>query len=147
MVLDVDSCGKVPIHVRKSMLYTLVSWQKAWFAKEFGGLWILDLKQMNLALLMKWWWKYTDPLYHSAWKDMIVHKYSTNTSQKSEFWTHILALQTLGNISVSYEPGFNTSVRFWTDIWYHNCSMSSRFSSLFTICTNPDILLQTVINS
>ena len=127
--------------------YSLISWQRACFAKEFGGLGILDLKQMNIALLMKWWWKSKDPLYRSAWKDMILHKYNTPSPHKSEFWANILKLQSLGQISVSYEPGFTTQVLFWSDIWYKNSPLSSRFSFLFNICTNPNIPLQTVINS
>jgi hypothetical protein len=34
--------------------YFLVNWYRACLAKEFGGLGILDLKQMNIALMLKW---------------------------------------------------------------------------------------------
>lgn len=78
---------------------------------------------------------------------MILHKYTSPSMSKYNFWNNILSLQPLGKISVSYEPGTNTLVLFRTDIWYQNCSMASRFSFLFNICSNTFILSQTVINT
>lgn len=37
--------------------YSLINWRTACLAKEFGGLGILDIKQMNISLLLRWWWK------------------------------------------------------------------------------------------
>lgn len=55
--------------------YSLVSWYRAYLAKEYGKLGILDLKQMNIDLMMKWWWKFKDPTYTHLWKCIIIHKY------------------------------------------------------------------------
>lgn len=49
--------------------YALVKWSVISLAKEYGGLGVLDLRDMNNALLLKWWWKYKDPTYDSSWKN------------------------------------------------------------------------------
>lgn len=43
--------------------YALVNWPLDCLAKEMGGLGILDLRQINVALLLKWWWKFQDHSY------------------------------------------------------------------------------------
>lgn len=35
--------------------YSFLDWQAACIARQFGGLGILDLRHMNLSLLLKWW--------------------------------------------------------------------------------------------
>lgn len=54
--------------------YHLVDWSRVMKSKEEGGLGIKDLHLMNIALLMKWLWKFGDddaPL----WKGLISEKY------------------------------------------------------------------------
>lgn len=41
--------------------YHLVEWKNVCLSKEQGGLGVLDLKNMNLALLAKWWFRFKDP--------------------------------------------------------------------------------------
>lgn len=36
-------------------------WPSVCILKDFRGMGILDLKQMNHALLLKWWWRVTNP--------------------------------------------------------------------------------------
>lgn len=104
---------------------------------------------MNIAIFMKWWWKFKDPNYTSTWKLIITTKYflGTQSMVPSPLWSAILSLETLGKISTSYTLMVNTSVLFWKYIWDKSCSMASSFSKLFSICSNPDIQLQEVINS
>lgn len=117
--------GKVLVQIKGN---TLISWQISCFAKEFGRLEILDLKQMNLSLLMRWWWKHNDPNYHSNWKHIITTKYYTGPHRMpySEFWAAIVSVDNLGQINTSYTLGVNTSLFFWTYIWYQSCTLASR---------------------
>lgn len=57
--LDVDSSDKTLINVEGNTL--LVNWLTTCLIKEFGGLDILNLQRMNIALLMKWWWRFLSP--------------------------------------------------------------------------------------
>ena len=98
------------LHKKKCFL---VSWYRAYLAKEFGGLGILDLRQMNIALLLKWWWKFKDPTYTHLWKDIIVYKYYADYPvTSSNFWKEILKLDSLGHCSVTYQPGVHTRLHF-----------------------------------
>lgn len=57
-------------------------------------------------------------------------------------------LESLGNTSISYEPGrINFTVKFWEDIWYQHCSLVTRFYHLYQLCTNKEALLVEVITS
>lgn len=128
--------------------YSLVNWQVVCLAKEFGGLGILDLRQMNLTLLMKWWWKFQDPSYQGLWKTIITYKYySSYNLPYSLFWKSIIRLDNLGQCSVKYSPDRQSTLKFWTDTWTHNCSLAVSFPQLFAICSNPNITLREVINS
>lgn len=45
---------------RSRKKYALINWSVACLSKQYGGLGILDLRNMNTALLLKWWWKFKD---------------------------------------------------------------------------------------
>lgn len=38
-------------------------------------------------------------------------------------------------------------IRFWLDQWFENYTLAVRYYSLFTKCTNPNILLADVVNT
>ena len=78
---------------------------------------------------------------------MILCKYSDTTQIFSPFWKEIVKLGHIGEISVAYDAGTDTKIRFWVDIWFLNCSLASRFPYLFSMCTNQQILLQDVLLS
>lgn len=104
---------------------------------------------MNKALLVKWWWKFKDPTYHSKWKLLIFHIYSAENTNTpfSPFWSAIMKLDTLGSCSVQYTPGSSSLVRFWTDIWLDNCAIASLYPQLYENCINKDVLFSEVIHS
>ena len=59
----------------------------------------------------------------------------------------MLKVNHVGEMRVSYEPGVNSQIRFWVDQWYQNCTLATRYYTLFTQCTNPNILLADVVHS
>ena len=121
----------------------------ACLAKQYGGLGILDLRDMNNALLLKWWWKFKDNDYHSSWKTLIQFLYHGTTAPAyiSPFWHEILQLSELGSKCVQYSPGHISQVRFWEDIWLGQCALSSQYPQLYANCLNPHVLFQDVINT
>lgn len=131
----------------KKKKYILLDWYTSRLTKSFGGLGILDLRQMNIFLLLKWWWKLKNNEYHALWKTLIIYKYMiTHTLFVSPFWSST-KLSHIGEMSNSYTPGIHTQVKFWLDIWYQNCSLATKYYSLFSKCTNKTILLANVIIS
>ena len=68
--------------VRKNFLWNenevekknhLVNWQVVCLPKDQGGLGILDLELMNIALLAKWLWKLFNE--NGLWQEFLVNKY------------------------------------------------------------------------
>ena len=53
----------------------------------------------------------------------------------------------IGDMSSIYTPGLQTQVRFWLDQWYQNCSLSIKYYSLLSKCTNKTVLLADVIHT
>lgn len=45
-----------------------LTWKWICLPKQLGGLGVLDLHNMNIALLLKWWWKLKDPQYTALLK-------------------------------------------------------------------------------
>jgi hypothetical protein len=43
--------------------------------------------------------------------------------------------------------GNGMSTCFWLDRWYYDCALSTYFYQLFQICTNPQIIIFTVLAS
>lgn len=118
---------------RAKRKYILIKWSVACLAKQLGGMGILNLRDMNVSLLLKWWWKLKNPSYSSTWKTLILKKYHLATnSPKSPFYNAISTLDTLGNVSVSYDPGTNSQIKFREDLWYQNYSLATAYPS----CTN-----------
>jgi len=37
--------------------FFLVNWKRVCMCKKFGGLGIINLRDFNTALLLKWWWR------------------------------------------------------------------------------------------
>lgn len=104
---------------------------------------ILDLHQMNRALLLKWWWKYKDPSYTNFWKEVIQANYLSNQNIPwSHFWSDVMSLEHLGTFSVSYIPGSQSKIKFWSDIWHQNCSLATRYPQLYSLCTTKNISIQ-----
>lgn len=81
----------------------MVCWEKILLRKKMGGLGVKDLKIMNEALLLKWWWRFCfekdDGFYRRAlwtlhnlirWKEMILSTCITcaTTSSKVNKTTH-----------------------------------------------------------
>lgn len=121
--------------------YALVNWKTICMAKEIGGAGILDLDQMNIAMLLKWWWKLKDHSYSSLWKSVVIYKYYSDNRalQFSSFWKDISKLEGLGNISVTYSPGQESQVLFWLDIWHQNCNLAATYPHLYSICGNKNV--------
>lgn len=111
---------------------------------------MLDLKNMNIALLLKWWWKFHDPTYSKTWKTLIQYIYLQHHSicgYVPPLWKIIQKLHNLGSCSDQYSPGQQSTIRLWKDIWFENYPLSFRYPQVFNYCSNPDILLIEVINT
>lgn len=65
----------------------------------------------------------------------------------SPFWSEIMKLDSLGKISVTYEPGLHSIVEFWNFIWFGNCTISTKYPQLYNLCSNKNISIAEVMHS
>lgn len=128
---------------------SLVNWDLVCYPKEFGGLGVKDLHLMNVSLLIKWWWKWTNPMYSGLWKQLLQRKYNSHTplTNMSCFWREVTKLRYIGRLSCTFQIGNGQTVKFWTDTWYSECPLSTIYPHLFELCSNPFVCVQEVIES
>ena len=76
--------------VRKKI--SLVVWSVVCDMKSQGGLGLLNLRTMNVALLAKLWYRYNDPIVVGMWKDILLAKYGSHgcSYRMSAFWRNVL---------------------------------------------------------
>jgi hypothetical protein len=57
----------------------LMRWSIVCTPKQFEGLGLLNLKYINRALLLKWWWRFSVDSVH-LWKSILISKYHFRTT-------------------------------------------------------------------
>lgn len=70
----------------KKKLY-MANWDMLCTKKVFGGLGIINLKDMNMALLSKWWFNYWNHGVKGKWKEILIANYEKNLA--SFFWDSV----------------------------------------------------------
>lgn len=118
-------------------------------SKIYGGIGILDIRCMNISLLLKWWWKLKNPQYSSIWKQIIMEKYHDHTAlhNYSPIWKEILKLDKIGKMSSTMIIGDGRNTKFWTDIWINDSPLSTTHYHLYQICVNKEVTVFDVVLS
>lgn len=73
--------------------------------------------------------------------------YSNHRLPVSPFWATITKLECIGQMSIKYEPGMQTKVLFWQDLWLDNCTLATRFPALYRVCIKKNVTLGDIIYS
>jgi hypothetical protein len=106
-------------------------WQKQ---KEFGGLGIPDLRDLNLCLLAAWIQRYYDPT-PKLWKDIVEQKYKVDSPnlfccddrQGSPFWKGVMWTTEAAKMGYKWKIGNGRKVKFWEDLWFDTCSLTIQY--------------------
>ncbi|XP_021995252.1 uncharacterized protein LOC110892394 [Helianthus annuus] len=125
----------------------LVAWDNVMTPKDLGGVGVGSLKDANLAMLAKWWWRFkTDP--DSLWRKVI---WGIHNSERS--WNPIPRKMTIAGpwkqifkVSKDMEkygivlsecfrvsPGVGDTVSFWKDKWTGDGTLLSRYPGLYQL--------------
>lgn len=126
----------------------MVCWQDICKPKDQGGLGVMNTKQMNIALMLKWVWRIlTEEDSKLLWLQLLKAKYpvsdlfGSTPAGGSQFWHSIHKIKHLFKLGARFEPGDDSRVCFWTDLWTGEEPLSVRFPRLCTICSAPEILI------
>jgi hypothetical protein len=96
----------------------LIRWSIISTPKQYDGLGLLNLKYMNRALLLKWWWRFS---INSAqlWKSVLIAKYNFRfTGTLSFFWKSMVSLVPIMRINLKRLVGSGESILFWFNVWF-----------------------------
>ncbi|KAF5789658.1 putative RNA-directed DNA polymerase [Helianthus annuus] len=143
--------GNTPEHHRT----TWVAWNDIMAPKEMGGAGIGSLKEANIALLAKWWWRFKVD-NNSIWKKVVwsIHHHQRSWSpvpvkmSMPGSWKQIVGiskdLKALG-IELGYcfraAVGNGLGTYFWLDCWASDVPLSVTFPALFQLESNKKALV------
>ncbi|MFS7928714.1 hypothetical protein Hanom_Chr04g00324021 [Helianthus anomalus] len=126
---------------------SMVAWNNVMTPKELGGVGVGSLKDANLAMLAKWWWRFkTDP--NSLWRKVI---WSIHNSERT--WNPIPGKMSIAgpwkqvvkvsndlekygiNLSGCFRatPGVGDSISFWKERWVDGELLKNKFPVLFEL--------------
>ncbi|KAK1300345.1 hypothetical protein QJS10_CPB13g01076 [Acorus calamus] len=129
----------------------LVKWEIVCSSKREGSLGVLNLEDMNKALLSKWKWRRLtcDTL---MWKRAVEERYRCSSfhidgfprgaPRPSKIWNGILSATACFMEAVGWDVGNGRAIRFWHDQWVGDTPLKSKFPEIFTIAADKDGLVE-----
>jgi len=132
---------------------TWLSWQTVCLNKEYGGLWVRKLKEFNLALLGKWYWRLLVDR-DGLWYRVLVARYGelggsleVGGRSVSCWWREVSRIRDRvgdggsgwfdGQVLRRVGDGSDTS--FWCDRWLGEAPFCERFPRLYELTENKSI--------
>ena len=108
--------------------------------KEFGGLGIPCLRDVNICLLASWIKRYFGT-GNKIWKNMVDAKYKTSnpnvfcstTLNASRFWKGFMWAARAVKFGYRWFVGDGAKIRFWEDTWFGSSPLSVQFWGLYTV--------------
>jgi hypothetical protein len=118
----------------------LVNWEKVSMKKEFGGLGIPNLRDLNICLLGSWL-KIYQLDQDKPWKQVIDEKYKTRkpnilhspSEGTSQFFRGIMWAVKATKMGYRWKIGDGKRVKFWEDNWLGTSSLAIQFWDLYVI--------------
>ncbi|XP_022008346.1 uncharacterized protein LOC110907712 [Helianthus annuus] len=124
-----------------------MAWEKVIAPIEYGGLGFGSLRDANLAMLSKWWWRFkTDK--DGLWRRVVWAVHHNNRSwapvpAKASLagpWKHIVGIcEHLNQVGINLpdsiwcKVGCGSKVAFWLDLWIGNQPLYISFPLLFAL--------------
>ena len=124
----------------------LIAWDKICQPRCTGGLGLMKVRERNIAMLGKWWWRCINER-NRFWNVTLQSKYGrvlgidpssiTIDGSSSYTLTSLLKIVRMGWDGDKLKNGFiwkfgdGRSVRFWEDIWYGQKALQHEYPRLF----------------
>ena len=130
-----------------------MNWKTVCLPKDQGGLGVLDIGLMNIALLAKLLWKLINE--KGMWQIVFLKKYLTNSSLgqcvmkpgDSHFWQRLMEIKPLFLACCRFEVGNGRRTRFWEDLWFSDTCFAVRFPLFFGVLNDQNVLVSTVFSA
>jgi hypothetical protein len=107
--------------------------------KEFGGLGIPDLKDLNLCLLASWVQRYYEA-EGKIWRVVVDQKYRMvpnifccSPRNSSPFWKGVVWAAKAAKLGLEWKVGNGRRVGFWEDLWLGTCSLAIQYWGVYSI--------------
>ncbi|KAJ0910635.1 putative RNA-directed DNA polymerase [Helianthus annuus] len=133
-----------------------IGWDNITKPKEDGGLGLTPLREINIALLTKWWWRFKTE-ENALWRRVICSLHHSNRSwpflpfanNLTGTWNVIAKLDNilaksnikLPNLIVG-KLGNGGKIRFWLDSWIGSQPLKEVFPRLFALAKEKGILVK-----
>lgn len=118
----------------------LANWESISMCKEFGGLGVPNLRDLNICLLGSWLKRY-GLNEGKLWKQIIDSKYNTDkpnifyssTIGTSQFFKSLMWAARVAKMGFKWKIGDGKNVKFWEDNWLGSSSLAIQFWDIYTI--------------
>ena len=108
--------------------------------KEYGGLGVPNLRDLNMCLLGSWLKRYNHA-DSKLWKDLVDFKYNTSKPNilcckdagASQFFKGFMWAAKAARMGFRWKIGDDKKVKFWEDHWLGNSSLAIQFWELYVI--------------
>ena len=119
----------------------LANWHLVCMRKEYGGMCIPNIKDVNLCLLGNWVKRYIHD-EGKIWIQIVDSKYirrspnifASNPQNTSKFWQGVMWAARALKFGYRWKIGNGKKTRLWEDIWFGTSPLSVQFLPLYTIC-------------
>nr|GEU32235.1 RNA-directed DNA polymerase, eukaryota, reverse transcriptase zinc-binding domain protein [Tanacetum cinerariifolium] len=136
---------------RKKMAW--VKWDSVLASLDKGGLGVGSLKAFNLALLLKWHWRFVNNL-NALWSRLIKATHGEQAGfdfkrcKTQGIWdkivssiNHLHSTRVIPHGSFKLKVGDGFTVRFWKDTWLGDSPLEARYNKLFHLDSHPNCFI------
>jgi hypothetical protein len=109
-------------------------------AKEFGGLGVPNIRDLNVSLLGSWLKRYQGDS-GKLWRDILDFKYNTaqpnifysSTTNSSSFFKGVMWAAKATKLGFKWRIGDGRKIRFWEDNWLGSSNLAIQYWDLYMI--------------
>jgi hypothetical protein len=131
--------------------YHLANWDLVTLKKEYGGLGIPNIRDMNLCLLASWIRRYSLD-ENKLWKQIVDFKYDTKNpnvlcchgNNMSPFWKGVMWAASAARMGYKWVVGNGAKVRFWEDQWLGGTSLAILFWDIYFVCHQQGVTIRDI---
>lgn len=129
----------------------LANWPSVCMKKEFGGLGIPNLQDLNLCLLGSWVKRYING-EGSLWRKIIDAKYDTKSPNilccqdphPSLFWKGVMWATQAVKMGYRWKVGDGKSIKFWEDVWFGTSPLSILYWDIYSVSNQQTLTISEI---